>query len=128
MSSHPRDLRYTTTHEWVRDEGDNLYSVGITDHAQDMLGDIVFVEVPELDIDVSANDEVAVIESVKTAADVYSPLTGHIVSVNEQLTAAPDILNRDPYGDGWLFYIKIDDVKQLEDLLDADDYEKNINE
>ena len=128
MNHHPNHLLYTSTHEWLRDEGDSTYSVGITDHAQNMLGDIVFVEVPELDIDVSANDEVAVIESVKTAADVYSPLTGHIVSVNEQLTATPDIVNRDPYGDGWLFRIKVDDTKQLENLLNADAYEKNISE
>lgn len=128
MSNHPADLKYTKTHEWIRDEGDNTFTVGITDHAQGMLGDIVFVEVPEIDVDVSANDEVAVVESVKTAADIYSPLTGHIVSINEQLTATPDVLNRDPYGDGWLFRIKIDDTKQLEELLDANGYENSISE
>ncbi|MCB1826798.1 MAG: glycine cleavage system protein GcvH [Coxiellaceae bacterium] len=128
MSNHPADLRYTESHEWIRDEGDNTFTVGITDHAQGMLGDIVFVELPEIDVDVSANDEVAVIESVKTAADVYSPLSGHIMAINEELTATPDAVNRDPYGDGWLFRIKITDEKQLEDLMDANDYEQSINE
>lgn len=128
MSSHPSNLRYTSTHEWVRDEGGGIYSVGITEHAQGMLGDIVFVEIPEIDIDVSASDEVAVIESVKTAADVYSPLTGSIVAVNEQLTATPEIINRDPYGDGWLFRIKIEDTDQLETLLDSNQYENSISE
>lgn len=128
MSSHPSELRYTSTHEWVRDEGGNIYSIGITEHAQSMLGDIVFVEIPELDIEVGANEEVAVIESVKTAADVYSPLTGHIIAVNEQLTVTPEVINRDPYGDGWLFRIKIDDADQLEALLDANAYEHSISE
>lgn len=128
MSSHPSNLRYTSTHEWVRDEGGNIYSVGITEHAQSMLGDIVFVEIPELDIDVSASDEVAVIESVKTAADVYSPLTGCIIAVNEQLTVTPEAINRDPYGDGWLFRIKIEDADQLEALLDSNQYENSISE
>lgn len=128
MSNQPNNLLYTASHEWVRDEGGNMYTVGITDHAQSMLGDIVFVELPEIDIDVSVGDEIAVIESVKTAADVYSPLTGHVVEVNEQLTATPDIVNRDPYGDGWIFRIKIDKKEQLDDLLDANGYENSISE
>lgn len=128
MSNHPDNLRYTSSHEWVREEGDNTFTVGITDHAQGMLGDIVFVELPEIDVDVSASDEVAVIESVKTAADVYTPLSGHIIAVNEQLTATPDVVNRDPYGDGWLFRIKVENASQLDDLLDANGYENSINE
>lgn len=128
MSNHPADLRYTKSHEWLRDEGGNTFTVGITDHAQALLGDIVFVELPEIDVDVSANDEVVVIESVKTAADVYAPLTGHIMAINEELTATPDAVNRDPYGDGWLFRIKIYNEKQLEDLLDANGYEQSISE
>lgn len=127
-NNHPSDLLYTETHEWVREEGGDIYTVGITDHAQSMLGDIVFVEVPEVDIEVSVNDEVAVIESVKTAADVYTPLSGHIEAVNEQLTATPDLVNRDPYGDGWLFRIKLENKKELEQLLSADDYENTISE
>lgn len=128
MSNHPADLKYTETHEWIREEGDNTFSVGITDHAQSMLGDIVFVELPEIDVDVSAKDEVAVIESVKTAADIYTPLTGHIMAINEQLTGTPDVVNRDPYGDGWLFRIKIDNTAQLDELLDVNSYENSISE
>ena len=128
MSNNPTDLKYTKTHEWLRNEGDNTYTVGITDHAQGMLGDIVFVDLPEIDVDVSANDDVAVIESVKTAADVYSPLNGHIMAINESLVAAPDAVNRDPYGEGWLFRIKIKDASQLDDLFDASAYEQSISE
>lgn len=128
MSNNPSDLKYTTTHEWLRDEGDSNYTVGITDHAQGLLGDIVFVELPELNVDVSANEEIAVIESVKTAADVYSPLNGHIMAINESLTATPDKVNQDPYGDGWIFQIKIEDVSQLDNLLDAAQYEQTIEE
>ncbi len=128
MSDNPNDLKYTKTHEWLREEGDNTYTVGITDHAQGMLGDIVFIELPEIDVDVSASDEISVIESVKTAADVYSPLSGHIMAINEELTVTPEVVNRDPYGDGWLFRIKIEDLKQLEELLDVTAYEHLIAE
>lgn len=128
MNNNPIGLRYTKTHEWLRAEGDQTYTVGITDHAQNLLGDIVFVELPELDMDVSAGDEIAVIESVKTAADVYSPVTGHIVAMNESLTADPGTINRDPYGDGWLFRIKIEDDEQLGQLLDAASYEDSMSE
>ncbi len=130
MHSNPEHLMYTKTHEWLRKEGDDTYTVGITDHAQGLLGDIVFVDLPEFDVDVGLGDEIAVIESVKTAADVYSPLNGHIMAINESLTATPDIVNRDPYGDGWLFQIKIDDKSksQLDDLLDVAAYEASIAE
>lgn len=128
MSEQPSNLHYTATHEWVREEGGDTYTVGITDYAQEMLGDIVFIEVPESDADVSVNEEVAVVESVKTASDVYSPLSGRIIAINEQLTSTPDIVNHDPYGDGWFFRIKIDDKSQLEDLLDANQYEQKISE
>ena len=128
MSNNPSNLKYTETHEWLRNEGDNTYTVGITDHAQGMLGDIVFVDLPELDVGVSSGDEIVVIESVKIAADVYSPLSGHIMAINESLTASPDTVNRDPYGDGWLFQIKIENASQLDNLLDADAYEQSISE
>jgi len=128
MSNHPNDLMYTETHEWLRDEGDNTYSVGITDHAQAMLGDIVFVDLPELDVEVSVGEEIAVIESVKTAADIYSPLNGHVMAINEDLDATPETVNRDPYGDGWIFQIKIKDKAQLDALLDVAAYEDNISE
>jgi glycine cleavage system H protein len=128
MSHNPDNLKYTESHEWVREEGDHTYTVGVTDHAQGMLGDIVFVELPELEMKVSVGEEVAVIESVKTAADIYSPLKGEVMAINESLVAQPDAVNRDPYGDGWLYQIKIDDTKQLEDLLDVNDYEASISE
>lgn len=128
MTHYPDNLRYTRTHEWVRDEGDQTYTVGVTDHAQGMLGDVVFVELPELDAEVSVNDEVAVIESVKTAADIYSPLAGRIISINEALTATPDKINHDPYGEGWLFQIKLEDPNSLEGLLDANGYEQSIGQ
>jgi len=128
LTHYPDNLRYTRTHEWVRDEGDQTYTVGVTDHAQAMLGDVVFVELPELDIEVSVNDEVAVIESVKTAADIYSPLAGRIISINEALTATPDKINHDPYGEGWLFQIKLEDPNSLEGLLNANDYEHSIGQ
>ncbi len=126
MTHYPDNLRYTSTHEWVRDEGDQVYTVGVTDHAQAMLGDVVFVELPELNVEISVNDEVAVIESVKTAADIYSPLAGRIISINEVLTATPDKINHDPYGEAWLFQIKLEDPNSLEGLLDAHEYEQSI--
>ena len=128
MSHNPDNLQYTASHEWVREEGDHTYTVGITDHAQGMLGDIVFVELPELETKLSAGEEVAVIESVKTAADIYAPLNGEVVAINEALVAQPDAVNRDPYGDGWLFQVKIDDAEQLENLLDVNGYEESISE
>jgi len=128
MSNNPSDLKYTKTHEWLRDEGDSIYAVGITDHAQGLLGDIVFVELPELDVDVEANEEVVVIESVKTAADAYSPLRGHIMAINESLTSAPETINRDPYGDGWIFKIKVEDATQLDALLNAAEYQQSTEE
>jgi glycine cleavage system H protein len=126
MNDNPTKLRYSKSHEWVREEGDDIYTVGITDHAQSMLGDIVFVELPELEAEISAGDEVAVIESVKTAADIYSPVSGQVVAVNEALTVTPEIVNSDVYGEGWLFRIKVKDTQQLTTLLDANDYENSI--
>jgi glycine cleavage system H protein len=128
MADAPNDLQYTKTHEWIRHEKGEIYTVGITDHAQHQLGDLVFVELPEVDADVNGGDEVVVVESVKTAADVYSPLTGKIVEVNESLESQPALVNQDPYGDGWLFRIKIEDDSELDDLLDADGYNEEIAE
>ena len=128
MSHLPEDLFYTETHEWLRNEGNGVYSVGITDHAQGMLGDIVFIDLPDTDMDVSMGDDVAVIESVKTAADVYSPVNGSIVEINDTLTASPETVNRDPYGDGWLFKMKLSKESELEGLLSAGDYHATIEE
>lgn len=123
MAEFPAELRYSKSHEWVRKESDGTFTVGVTDHAQEQLGDLVFVELPDVDSQVDASDEVAVVESVKTAADVYSPLTGEVVEVNEALQTDPALVNRDPYGDGWLYRIRPDDESELNELLNAPDYE-----
>ena len=122
MSNQPQDLKYAETHEWVRDEGDGVVSVGISDHAQELLGDLVFVELPEVGAALTAGDECAVIESVKAASDVYSPLTGEVTEVNELLADAPETINDDPYVDGWIFKLKAADSAELENLMDADAY------
>ncbi|MDX3774457.1 glycine cleavage system protein GcvH [Chromatiaceae bacterium AAb-1] len=128
MSSIPKELKYAPSHEWVRHEGDGVYSVGITEHAQDLLGDMVFVELPEVGGTVSQGDDCAVAESVKAASDIYAPLSGEIVEVNESLTEAPEQVNSSPYHDGWMFKIKISDESELAGLLDAEGYQNVIEE
>lgn len=128
MSEIPSDLFYSKTHEWVRLEEEGIYAVGITDHAQSQLGDLVFVDLPDTAIDVHAGDEVVVVESVKTAADVYSPLSGHIIEINEILNNDPSRVNKDPYGDGWMYRIQISDIAEMEHLLDAESYQDEISE
>ncbi|MBD1388760.1 glycine cleavage system protein GcvH [Neiella sp. HB171785] len=128
MSSIPAELKYTSSHEWVRKEEDGSYTVGITEHAQELLGDMVFVELPEVGEEVNASDDVAVAESVKAASDVYSPLTGEIVAINEDLEDSPELVNSDAFGDGWLFRIMPSDVAELDDLLDAEGYQEVIDE
>jgi len=128
MSNIPTDLRYASTHEWVRPEGDGVFTVGITEHAQDLLGDMVFVELPDVGDQVSTGDDVAVAESVKAASDVYAPISGEVVGVNEELEDAPELVNSDPYGDGWLFKIKADDVTEVDGLLSSEEYENSIDE
>jgi glycine cleavage system H protein len=122
MSSHiPADLRYTESHEWVRANDDGTVTVGITDHAQHLLGDLVFVEIPEIGRPVAAAESCAVVESVKAASDVFSPLDGVIVEVNEALGDDPELINHDPYGEGWIFRLKTS--ASLENLLEAAAYE-----
>lgn len=122
MSSHiPTDLRYAETHEWVRLQEDDIVTVGITDHAQHLLGDLVFVELPEVGRVVAAAESCAVVESVKAASDIYSPVDGVIVEVNELLADNPELINEDPYGDGWIMRIKAS--AKLDGLLDAAAYE-----
>lgn len=123
----PQNLRYTKTHEWVRLE-DGEAVIGITDHAQNLLGDIVFVELPEVESQVQAGNECAVVESVKAAADIYSPVNGEVIAINEALADSPDTVNHDPYQDGWLFKVKLDDPDDLDQLLDAVSYNSNIEE
>ncbi|MCP1339277.1 glycine cleavage system protein GcvH [Idiomarina loihiensis] len=128
MSNIPADLKYASTHEWVRDEGDGTFTVGISEHAQELLGDMVFVELPDVGDKVATGDDIAVAESVKAASDIYAPMTGEVVAVNEDLEDAPETVNNDPYGDGWLFRIKADDSSELDNLLDANTYEASIDE
>jgi glycine cleavage system H protein len=128
ISDLPKELYYTQTHEWLRMEDDGSVVVGITDHAQSQLGELVFVDVPDVGILVHAADEVAVVESVKAASDVYSPITGKIIAVNEDLEESPGLVNSDPYGDGWLFRIEIQDPDEFNELLDAEGYSAYLEE
>lgn len=126
MSNIPAELKYVASHEWLRQEDDGTITVGITEHAQDLLGDIVYVELPEVGENVSADDEIAVVESVKAASDVYAPISGEIVAINEELEDAPETINTDPYGDGWFFRIKPDNAEDFDGLLSADDYKNEL--
>ena len=128
MSNTPSDLKYTKSHEWVRDNGDGTVTLGITDHAQELLGDLVFVEVPESGTEVEAGGEIAVVESVKAASDVYSPVTGEVVEANEALADAPESVNDSPYESGWICKIRLSDTSQLEALMDADSYATHAEE
>ncbi len=122
MATTPTELRYAATHEWAREEDDGSIAVGISDHAQEALGDVVYVELPEPGTMVSAGDQAGVVESVKAASDIYSPVSGEIIAVNTALDQSPEAVNADPYEDGWLFRVKpIDD--DLSQLLDADAYD-----
>jgi glycine cleavage system H protein len=122
MSHVPEELQYSESHEWVREEEDGTVTIGITDHAQTQLGDLVYVEVPEPGRAVHANEDLAVVESVKAASDVYSPVGGEVVAVNGALTDAPELVNRDPYGEGWLVRLRPEDPSELGALLDAEGY------
>ncbi len=122
----PSNLRYAESHEWARKEPDNTLTIGITDHAQDALGDIVFIELPAVERIVKAGEEVAVIESVKAASDIYAPVAGEIIAVNTAIVDAPDTLNADPYN-AWLFKIKPTNLDDIDALLDATGYAKAID-
>ena len=122
MSNVPDDLRYTKTHEWVRVEEDGAVTVGITDHAQQQLGDLVYVELPDSGRTTSSGEEIAVVESVKAASDIYSPIGGEVSEVNERLADTPELVNSDPYGDGWLFRLTPSDSAEIDDLLEPDAY------
>jgi len=123
MSSIPGELKYLSSHEWARLEEDGLtVTIGITDHAQDLLGDVVFVELPEVGAEIAAGDEAGVVESVKAASDFFSPVGGEVIAINEELEDAPELVNSDPYNDGWFFKVKVADTSDLDTLLDADAY------
>lgn len=119
---YPQDLLYTDKHEWLREAGDGVYRVGITDYAQDALGDVVFVTLPAVGETFSRDDAAGEVESTKSVSDVYSPLSGEITAVNDALDATPENVNSDPYGEGWIFEIKVSESSEVEDLLDAEAY------
>ena len=124
MSKIPSDLKYAKSHEWARKQPDGTVVIGITDHAQSALGDLVFVEVPKAGRKVNAGEACAVVESVKAASDVYAPVSGEVVEANVALAGAPETLNQDPYGKGWMFKLKPGNAAELDKLLDAAGYEK----
>ncbi|HEY5810562.1 MAG TPA: glycine cleavage system protein GcvH [Povalibacter sp.] len=126
MSSIPANLKYLDSHEWARVENDGTVTIGISDHAQGALGDLVFVEVPEVGKALNKGGAAAVVESVKAASDVYSPISGEVVAANESLGSAPELVNQDPYGQGWLFKVKPSNKGELDQLLDAAAYEKAL--
>ena len=128
MSDLPVDLKYASSHEWVRLEGDGTAVIGITDHAQAALGDVVYVELPEEGADIDAGAEVAVVESVKAASDIYSPVTGAVIEINPVLEEQPEAINQSPYVDGWLFRVKLSNHNELDDMLDRDEYLLSIEE
>ncbi len=120
--SNPRNLKYTEEHEWLLVEGD-VVTIGVTWHAQDQLGDVVFVDLPEVDADFAAGDVIGEVESVKAVSEIYTPVSGAVVEVNEELDGAEDLVNQDPYGDGWMVKIKLDHPGELEALMSAEAYE-----
>ncbi|MDA9094998.1 glycine cleavage system protein GcvH [Porticoccaceae bacterium] len=128
MSELPKELKYASSHEWARLESDGTIVVGITDHAQEALGDVVYVELPEVGSTIDAGAEVAVVESVKAASDIYAPVTGEVVEINPALEDEPETVNHSPYADGWFFRVKPAGLGELEDMLDADDYQNAIDE
>ncbi len=128
MSHLPADLKYLSSHEWLRLEGDGTAYVGITDHAQEQMGDLVYVECPEVGTELSAGDEAGVVESVKAASDIYCPVAGEVVAINERLEDTPELVNEDPYGDGWMFQIRVSDPAEIEGMLSAEDYQAQIDE
>ena len=128
MTEIPHELKYTKDHEWVREQDDGTLVIGITDHAQASLGDLVFVELPEVEDIVVPGDACAVVESVKAASDVYCPLAGTITEANAALADAPELVNSDPYGDGWLFRLRPDSPTEIEELLGNEDYARLLTE
>lgn len=128
MSDTPNELKYAKSHEWVRLEEDGTITTGITHHAQEQLGDVVFVELPEVGTVLKAQDEAGVVESVKAASDIYAPISGEVIAVNESLGDDPELINKDPYGAGWIYKLRIDNESDLADLMSADEYVESYDE
>lgn len=128
MSEIPGDLKYTRSHEWVRIDDDDLITIGVTDHAQAALGDMVFIETPEIGAELEAEEACAVVESVKAASDIYSPVGGEVIEANASLADTPELVNDEPYGDGWIFQMRVADAGELEGLMDAEGYEAHCED
>jgi glycine cleavage system H protein len=128
MSTIPAELKYASSHEWIRKESDGSYTVGITEHAQELLGDMVFVELPEIGDTVTAGEDCAVAESVKAASDIYAPISGEVIAVNESLEDSPELVNSDAFGEGWFFRVMPSLEAEVDALLDADGYQEVIDQ
>ena len=128
MSEIPGDLKFLKSHEWARVEGNGRVTVGISDHAQGLLGDLVYVELPEVGTTAKANEQIAVVESVKAASDVYSPISGTVVEVNSALSDKPETINEDAYGEGWMFVVEVSNSEELNELLDPDAYAEGLED
>jgi len=122
MSNIPSELLYAKSHEWVKDEGDDIVTVGITDHAQELLGDLVFVELPEIGDIIEAGGEAGVVESVKAASDIYSPVSGEIIEINEDLVDSPEMINEQPYDGGWIYKLRLSQPSEMDELLNEEAY------
>ena len=122
MSDLPIELKYASSHEWARLDSDGTVVIGITNHAQEALGDVVYVELPSMGDQLAGGDQAGLVESVKAASDIYSPVTGEVIALNESLEEEPELINSDPYNDGWFFRVKVEDLSELEGMLAADDY------
>ncbi|HDM8044544.1 TPA: glycine cleavage system protein GcvH [Vibrio campbellii] len=123
-----KTLKFTDSHEWVRDNGDGTATIGISEHAQEMLGDVVFVDLPDVEDEVEAGGSFSLVESVKAASDIYSPITGEVVEINEELEDSPELINEEPYEGGWIVKVKLSDPSELDDLKDAEEYLNSIEE
>ncbi|WED24543.1 glycine cleavage system protein GcvH [Vibrio sp. JC009] len=121
-------LKFAESHEWVKDNGDGTVTIGISDHAQKMLGDVVFVDLPEVEDEIEAGESFSLVESVKAASDIYAPVTGEIVEINEELEDSPELINDEPYENGWIVRVKLSDPEELSDLKGAEEYQESIEE
>ncbi|EEZ86051.1 glycine cleavage system protein H [Vibrio harveyi 1DA3] len=123
-----KTLKFTDSHEWVRDNGDGTVTIGISEHTQEMLGDVVFVDLPDVEDEVEAGESFSLVESVKAASDIYSPITGEVVEINEELEDSPELINEEPYEGGWIVKVKLSNPSELDDLKDAEEYLSSIEE
>ncbi|AIW15929.1 glycine cleavage system protein GcvH [Vibrio tubiashii] len=123
-----KTLKFADSHEWVRDNGDGTVTIGISEHAQEMLGDVVFVDLPEVEDEIEAGDSFSLVESVKAASDIYAPITGEIVEINEELEDSPELINEEPFEGGWIVKVKMSDASELDNLKDAEEYLNSIED